>query len=564
MPKTSHYATLSLLGLMLLLGACGQSATPPTSATAQPNPSGLVRLNLAVKTPQATGLHSQGVPTADNGSVPNGTFAVTVRDSNGKVMIFNGGEYDPTGKGSPTLILDSSNASGSGTSVVLPIGTYSFETTDKAASGEDVLLAYGPAAENTQVVDATHTTVTLKLHAVLDPAQSVLDKAAPGPVGIHDLLNLRLFGKTSLVNGTAYNVPSSDLILDSYSLGAPEQGTLNGAGSAQGVSVVTGDLPEGSSLNVAAKFQAWIRTAGTDVATLQPQTLNFSTPISRANADVHASIEMVNVMANTPTTLYGTATASDDVTGGIAIVRVYDAGILIGSNDPAEQSDTVSAITFTKDSYGHDTGEWSMPWTPTTDGTHDLSVRVVTEDGKVTYAIPTSGYASDFTNGLTNKWSTSRIITAPSGQKFLGGFQYNDQTSLKLGRLPEHTKVTVSFDLYMINTMDGNNATDSADGLGERWMLGVEGGPLLLDTNFTNFGEFTQAYPGTRGDEISHPAQTGASEVNSLGYGLDSVYHITRTFDHTGSDLQLNFAGQGYQDYNDENWGLNNVQVTVE
>ncbi len=383
MSKINRSTQLSLLGLTLLLGACGQSVTPQPpqpSAAVQPTPAGMVRLSVTARA-SAPSLHPQGLPTAYDGSVPAGTFAVTVRDSGGKLMTFTDGAYSP-GAGSPVLILNTVNAFAA--SVLLPSGTYSFETADKPDSGEDTLLAYGAPAENTQLVDSAHTSVALKLHAVLDPAQSFFGPAVPGTVGINDLLNLRLSGRTGYANDNTYAVPSGDLVLTSYTVGAPEQGTLNGAGSTLGVSVVAGDLPSGSTLNVAANFQAWIRKTGTDVASLQPQTLKFSTPVSRVSPSVTASINSVYVTANTPTTLNGTASSD----AGIASVKVYDAGVLIGSNDPDDQTATVSLVTFAQDTSGNNTSAWSMPWTPSTDGAHDLSVRVSNLDGKVTYALP--------------------------------------------------------------------------------------------------------------------------------------------------------------------------------
>lgn len=383
MSKINRPTQLSLLGLTLLLGACGQSVTPHPSTAVQPAPDGMVRLNITARATAGTTLRPQGLPTAYDGSVPAGTFAVTVRDSSGIVMTFTNGAYSP-GTGSPVLTLNTANTFGA--SVLLPIGTYSFETADKPDSGEDMLLAYGAPAENTQIVDRAHGSVALKLHAVFDPVQSSLAPAVPGTVAIHDLLNLRLFGKTGYANDNTYTVPSGDLVLTSYTVGAPEQGALNGAGSTLGVSVVAGDVPSGSTLNVTANFQAWIRTGSTDAASLQPQTLVFSTPVSRTSPSVAASMQTVNAMANTATTLYGTASSG----AGIASVRVYDAGVLIGSTDPAEQNVTVSAITFAQDGSGHNTSAWSMPWTPSTDGAHDLSVRVANLEGKVTYALPTS------------------------------------------------------------------------------------------------------------------------------------------------------------------------------
>ena len=51
--------------------------------------------------------------------------------------------------------------------------------------------------------------------------------------------------------------------------------------------------------------------------------------------------------------------------------------------------------------------------------------------------------------------------------------------------------MTVSFDLFIIQSWDGNHPTWGPD-LGE---LNVADGPPLLHTTFTNVPDFRQAYP---------------------------------------------------------------------
>jgi len=68
-----------------------------------------------------------------------------------------------------------------------------------------------------------------------------------------------------------------------------------------------------------------------------------------------------------------------------------------------------------------------------------------------------------------------------------------------------------------------------------------------------------------------HPAQTGATEKNTLGYTfttstgpavVDSVYHLTYTFAHSSSSLELDFNSLQNEGAN-EFWGLDNVKVTA-
>jgi hypothetical protein len=173
-------------------------------------------------------------------------------------------------------------------------------------------------------------------------------------------------------------------------------------------------------------------------------------------------------------------------------------------------------------------------------------------------------------------------VASPNGkQRFLGEFggpilltarPYDpqhfirvDQTvTLTLRNLKPHTSATVTFDLYILKSWDGNNPNYGPD----RWSLGVQGGPALLDTTFSN-------NPKTRPYDLSlqnypvadSPQRSGAGAVNTLGYTFfgDSIYHLTFTFAHTSGTLALNFSsslfeGKGIED---ESWGLDNVRVST-
>jgi hypothetical protein len=125
----------------------------------------------------------------------------------------------------------------------------------------------------------------------------------------------------------------------------------------------------------------------------------------------------------------------------------------------------------------------------------------------------------------------------------------------------------VSFDLYVIQSWDGDGSAGSGPDV---WRLRVLGGATLLQTTFSNYNgtngifipqHYPDAYPGT----ITHPGRTGAVENDTLGYTnggrQDAVYRLTFTFPHTQSNLALDFAGVGLQGLIDESWGLDNVQV---
>lgn len=153
------------------------------------------------------------------------------------------------------------------------------------------------------------------------------------------------------------------------------------------------------------------------------------------------------------------------------------------------------------------------------------------------------------------EWSDTNIDATPSGGKFLGQFA-NDSVTLTLIGLPAHLSVSVSFDLYLIESTEEN---------GEHFFeLSIDGGPVLMTTSFSHNPDSTQSYPDNYpgGD---YPGQTGAA-VGTLGYSDgDMVYSFPNldrsfTFTHTNSTLVVRFSGSGSAG---QSWGLDNVCITL-
>lgn len=176
-------------------------------------------------------------------------------------------------------------------------------------------------------------------------------------------------------------------------------------------------------------------------------------------------------------------------------------------------------------------------------------------------------YSTDFESPVGTEWSHTNRETSPSGRTFLGQFD-NQTVSLCLSGLSPHSALTVSFELFIIQSWDGNNSPGP-----DVWDLSVDGGPNLLHTTFSNHPGVPaydeQSYPDAHGVGM-HPAQTGAAEVGTLGYSLvgaatsgDSVYKLSFTFAHSASDLNLLFSASGLQGIGDEGWGIDNVQVNA-
>ena len=143
-------------------------------------------------------------------------------------------------------------------------------------------------------------------------------------------------------------------------------------------------------------------------------------------------------------------------------------------------------------------------------------------------------YSNDFEGDIGPEWSSKLTSVTPAGaRRFLGQFG-NDVVQLSLSDLPSHSNVTVSFDLFVIGSWDGNGNYCCGPDV---WKLSINDGPVLLHTTFSNTGgegnrqAYPDMYPG--GD---HPARSGATENFTLGYPRygsewgDAVYHLDYTF----------------------------------
>jgi hypothetical protein len=146
-----------------------------------------------------------------------------------------------------------------------------------------------------------------------------------------------------------------------------------------------------------------------------------------------------------------------------------------------------------------------------------------------------------------------------------------DQTiTLSLKDLGPHSLIVVSFDLYVLKSWDGNSRRYGPD----RFLVRVGGGPVLLDTTFSNNPKVRedgsyQRYPSSGGKAVSNPPQTGAVSIGTLGYNnffKDSVYHLSFEFPHTRSTLTLEFGSSLFEGKGtaDESWGLDNVVVSAD
>lgn len=172
-------------------------------------------------------------------------------------------------------------------------------------------------------------------------------------------------------------------------------------------------------------------------------------------------------------------------------------------------------------------------------------------------------FQSNFAKEATDEWSDKSVTTAPkSGQNFLGPFRAKSIT-LTLGDLPKHERVRLSFDLFVIQSWDGNYKGEGPD----LFDVTVDHGPRLMHTTFVNRPNLSsrkQSYPDEYGISDFQPL-VGAAKKNTLGYIFynqisDSIYHVERTFSHSDKSVKIAFAATNIDD---EQWGLDDVKVEV-
>ena len=187
-------------------------------------------------------------------------------------------------------------------------------------------------------------------------------------------------------------------------------------------------------------------------------------------------------------------------------------------------------------------------------------------------------YKNDFTTGDTANWHTTIVdpewqrrvrvgFTGNAAERVLGDFG-DQRVTLRLGELPPHDSITITFDFITIRSWDGNSSLYGPDLLEFK----VDD-TLLFRSSFSNTS-YRQSFPS--GYPASHPARTGAIAFNSLGYiwrapglfigPMDATYRITRTVLHTAPTVRFGFnvfLDDPGQDITNESWALDNVSVSI-
>lgn len=174
-------------------------------------------------------------------------------------------------------------------------------------------------------------------------------------------------------------------------------------------------------------------------------------------------------------------------------------------------------------------------------------------------------FTDDFDQPPSAHWQGGTRETSPNGSVHYLSVPGGDTLRLDLSDLPDHKKLVIRFDLYIIGGWQGNrNASGSGPA---EWMFGLDGAPPILDTSFSNDPRFNQAYPGKL-PPVSYPAQEGSAATSVLGYESsgepvpDARYELTYRIEHTDSELHLVFSSANLPA--GAWWGLDGMEITID
>ena len=172
------------------------------------------------------------------------------------------------------------------------------------------------------------------------------------------------------------------------------------------------------------------------------------------------------------------------------------------------------------------------------------------------------GDLADIAGGILASFNNSTVL----GRYNNGGF------GLQLSDLPEHDLVEVSFDLYIHDSWDGNDADPDGP---DKWTLEIEG-VNYIHTTFSNkecpYTCFPQSYPLNYLNSNQQP-KTGALPVELPGacHWSDrprgtTLYKIVKRIRHSSRSFSMRSFDELYQSNTteqlcDESWSVDNLVV---
>jgi hypothetical protein len=171
-------------------------------------------------------------------------------------------------------------------------------------------------------------------------------------------------------------------------------------------------------------------------------------------------------------------------------------------------------------------------------------------------------HRQNFEAGIFTNYNSTASFTY-NGTKVFGPFA-NDSITYVMNSIPRHDSITVSFDLYIHDSWEGNCATVGED----RFKFKVNNNTLLSET-FSNSVTCTQSYSNT-GVSGNYPALTGAVASGlpqrCLSGSTSTKYTITKSFAHSASSLVFSWLGALHDTSANlakcnESWSLDNIII---
>lgn len=163
------------------------------------------------------------------------------------------------------------------------------------------------------------------------------------------------------------------------------------------------------------------------------------------------------------------------------------------------------------------------------------------------------------------------VITKYNGTNVLGTYN-NSGFKLTVNNLPKHDLVTVSFDLYIHDSWDGNKTAPDGPDI---WELLIDNN-TYINTTFSNSGcqgGFCppQSYPFDYPNSYNNP-KTGAYKTNLPGFCANNgtvgttLYRITKTITHGANTITLSCLDKLVQTNSpdpkcDESWSVDNINI---
>lgn len=190
-------------------------------------------------------------------------------------------------------------------------------------------------------------------------------------------------------------------------------------------------------------------------------------------------------------------------------------------------------------------------------------------------------FNSDFELGVPVNVVNGKIENY-NGSGVLGRYSEisNNGFAVQIKDIPEHNLIKISFDLYIHDTWDGNKA--GPDGR-DIWIMNIDGWSAIYST-FANgtCTNCTQSYPEAQPPFLNNQFNFAQNKPNSNAIKTDlpgacklkdikggtSMYRIQRTFEHTGTNLELGCFGQ-LEDSDpvnkscNESWSVDNMTITA-